>query len=335
MAQEIRTRKVGTVAFSVNNKVSESLPRGMVYRELHLHLKSAPTLTGVNNLSANVQVGDDWGVIKRIDIRANGTDIIKSFSANMLRWFNLFQYGVPPRAIPILGDGSTANPALSSVLILPLWIPNSVRPMDTALDARVLSSLEVEITWGTFTDINSAASAWTTEPVLDIYSLESFNVDGPFSSWRLFAIEKEITANNPRFEIELPLGNLYRSFFMNFTDAGVDDGDVLNNFKLVSGTNVFADQSEEVLDSVLPMRRGLARGFTGAAFDDYFVSDDSNFDGWYLYDLVTDGQLNEGIDTLGFSEFKLELDVTKGGGVTKAFIFPSEIVPVRAAANNA
>jgi len=51
--------------------------------------------------------------------------------------------------------------------------------------------------------------------------------------------------------------------------------------------------------------------------------------GWYYYDHVTDGYLSEAIDTLGFSEFTLELDVTVGAGTTKAFVLPLQIIPIR------
>jgi hypothetical protein len=46
-------------------------------------------------------------------------------------------------------------------------------------------------------------------------------------------------------------------------------------------------------------------------------------------DLVTDGYLSDAIDTLGFSEFYLELDVAVGAGTTKIDILPIQITPVR------
>jgi hypothetical protein len=58
-------------------------------------------------------------------------------------------------------------------------------------------------------------------------------------------------------------------------------------------------------------------------------SDSSNQAGWYFVDLVTDGYLSDAIDTLGFSEFYLELDVAVGAGTTKIDILPIQITPVR------
>jgi len=336
MPQQIRKRFQKTVAFSSNKKVNEDLGRGFVYREIYLRLTGAATITAGNNSAANTARGDEWGVVKRIDLVANNTDVIKSISGNVLWWLNYFLYSQQPHVTPTIGDETTANPAFDSTLILPLWMPKSVRPIDTALDARQLSDLKTEITWGTYTDINSAATAWTTEPKIDVHSLESFGIGGAFSQWRVYEIEKTITASTSRFQVKLPVGNMFRGFLINTTDDGVDANDILNNFKWKSGTNVFADQPAKVLQQAHALREALPRELGGQTSDAYFKhrrSDDNNVEGWYYYDHVTDGLNSEAVDTAGFSEIELELDVTVGAGTTKIYVIPMEIVPVRKEAN--
>ena len=239
-----------------------------------------------------------------------------------------------PRVTPGIGDGATLNPDFESCLVLPFWMPRSMHPIDTALDARELSDLKIEVTWGTYADINAAATGFTVSPKIEVHSLESFNVKGPFSQWRLYAIEKEITATNPQFQIQLPVGPMYRGFLLNFTDGGQDDGAVLNNFKVISGTTVFADIPAGVLHQVDHLRSSVVRFWDdGAAAGVYDAlrrgSTYNSIAGWYNYDHVTDGFLSEAIDTLGFSEFTLELDVTIGAGTTKAYVIPSQIIPIR------
>lgn len=310
----------------------------MVYREIMVRLQGQITATAVNNSKANTQKGDEWGVIKKIELIANGTDVLKSIDGNALWWLNYFLYGKAPRVTPALGDGATVNPSFDSLLILPLWIPRSVKPIDTALDSRELSSLEIAVTWGTFTDINSAATAFTTAPTLELYSLESFNVSGPFSTWRVFPIEREIVANNSRFQIQLPVGKMYRGFLINTEDGGADQNDIMTRFKLISGTTVFADLNAGggVLEQWYDLRNGLQRPFdsVGDAYMDLRRGNNNDLDGWYFYDHVTDGFMPEAIDTLGFSEFFIELDVTVGAGTTKVVVFPMEIVPIRGGRNN-
>jgi hypothetical protein len=336
MGQEVRRRPQGSIAFEANSKVSLRIGRGMVYRELHLLLEGAPTLAGAANTLAATLRGDEWAVVKRIELIANNTQVIRSLSGNDLWWLNYFLFGTPPPITPAMGDGATANVPFASSLVIPLWMPRSIRPMTTALDARQLSDLKLEITWGNFADINAAATAWTTEPTVKVASLESFNVQGTFSQWRVFTIEKEITATNPQFQIDIPVGPAYRGFMLGFTDAGKDDGDILNNFKIVSGSTVYADITERLLEQVDGhIRNSLIHSFdsgagAGGVYDAFRRGTTYNsVDGLYFYDHVTDGYLTEAIDTLGLSEFKLELDVTVGGGTTKVYVLPMQIVPVR------
>lgn len=332
MAQQVRRRPQKTVTYQANAKADPvELSRGMLYRELHLRLIGQPTLTAANNTAANTQRGDEWGVLKRLDVLANNVDTIFSIDGNALWWVNYFLFGARPKVTVTLGDATTVNPSFDSVLVLPFWMPQSIRPIDTMLDARRLSQLSVEATWGDHLSINSAATAFTTAPKLEVKSLEAFNLpdDVAFSTFRIWKIEKEITATNPRFEIDLPVGNMFRAFLLNFTDAGVDDNSVLNNFKWVSGTTVFADVDDQSLQQVQALRYNQQRSFTGQLYDDDRIGDDNDITGWYLYDHVTDGFNSEALDTLGFSEHKLELDVTVAGGTTKAIVYPLEIVPVR------
>lgn len=340
MAQQVRTRKQVTVQFTANGKQTESLSRGFVYRELYLRLQGQLTLTALNNTLANTQRGDEWQVVKRIEIIANGVDVLRSISGNSLWWMDLLWYGVQPKITFAIGDGATANASFDSTIILPFWIPQSLRPIDTALNSAELSSLEIAITWGNFTDINSAATAFTTNPTLEVYSLESFGVQGPFSQFRQWELQRDIPATNPRFQIDMPVGNMFRGFLANFTVGtgnpalNADSSAVLNNFKLLSGTTIFADLQRQALQESAYLRKSVARVFTGAAGGSYTAdrrSAANDRTGWYLYDHVTDGFMSEAIDTLGFSEFKVELDVTKQANTNTLFLYPFEIIPVRAA----
>lgn len=340
MAQQVRTRKQVTIQYTSNGKQTESLSRGFVYRELYLRLQGQLTVTGANNTLANTQHGDEWQILKRLEIIANGVDVLRSIDGNSLWWMDLLWYGVPPKITFALGDGATANASFDSTLILPFWIPQSLRPIDTALNSAELSSLEVAITWGTHTDINSAATGFTTAPTLEIYSLESFGVQGPFSQFRQWVIQKDIPASNPRFQQDLPVGNMFRGFLLNFTvGAGNpllngDSNAVLNNFKILSGTTVFADLQRQALQESSYMRKSATRVFTGAAGGSYTADrrgTTNDRTGWYLYDHVTDGFMSEAIDTLGFSELKVELDVTKQANTNTMFLYPFEIIPVRSA----
>ena len=342
MGQQVRRRPQGNVLYQANSKVSIPLSRGMIYRDLYLKFYGTVAITAITNLQANILHGDEWGVIKRIDLIANNTDVLRSISGNQLWWLNYFMYGVPPNITPRIGD-EAADPPWESFLVLPLWMPRSLRPMDTALDARELSDLKLEITWGDFNDINAnvACTGFDVDPVLEVHSLESFGAKGPFSQWRVYAIEKAIAATAAQFQVHLPVGPMYRGFLMNFTEGAgaaiADTGAILNNFKLISGTTVFADIPASLLNVCDRLKQSVSRfwddalaGAAGLGAYDFLRrgSAFNSLEGWYFYDHVTDGYLSESIDTLGFSEFEMELDVT-AGAASRVFILPLQIIPVR------
>jgi len=105
----------------------------------------------------------------------------------------------------------------------------------------------------------------------------------------------------------------------------------LNNFKVKAGTTVYADIPAVLLRQIHSRRVNVDRPYDPITFlyDDLRAGDNNDFEGWYWFDHITDGYLTEGIDTLGFSEFELELDVTVGAGTTKAVIYPLQLIPVR------
>ncbi len=328
--QNVRFRQHTTVEYSTNNRVSEKLQRGMLIRRLMLQLEGAPTLTGANNTSAKAKKGDEWAVVKNIRIVANGTDVIYDISGNDLWWWNFFQYGTPPTRNEVLGDASTANPTFNSILLLDFESPDMKSPIDTILDSANLSDLTVEVQWGTFTDINGDATAWTTNPTLKVYAVESFMKQEVFPSQkRLYQITQDIAANNTKHKVELVTGVGYRGFLLNMDDAGADDPTLINNVKVKSGTTVFYDLDTKIIQELIFQRKGITRGYTGQVYDDLRVSDSNDVEGWWFVDLCPARSYTEMIDTAGFSEIHLEIDIEKGGGTTQLKVIPIEIVPIR------
>ncbi len=324
MAQQIRKRRQKTIRYEANNKTTEQLSRGMIYRELGLRLRGQLTVSDANNTAAKTLRGDEFAVVRRVDLIANNTEVIRSIRGPDLWWLNYRYFGVVPEVSAAIANSSVANPAFDSTLRLPLWQPRSIRPMDTCLDGRELSDLKIEVTWGSHLDINGDATGFTVAPVLEVSSLESFGVRGPFSQYRVFPIELEVAATNPGLQVQLPVGKMYRGFTIVTLGDGVERGDILNNLRWVSGTTVFADQTAKELHEEPITRYGLPR-------EPERRGDANNVAGVYFYDHVTDGYLSEAVDSLGFSELTLELDVTKQGSVCKVLVYPHQLIPVRGA----
>jgi hypothetical protein len=333
MPQAIRHRQQSTIEYSSGNKVSQDLLLGLIYREIYLRLQGAATCSGANNTAAKTLKGDEWAVVQKVELKANGTDVIRSFSGNVLWWLNYFLYSMAPKVTDTMGDASTANPAFDSLLVLPLWMPRSVVPMDTVIDSSRLQSLTLEITWGTFASINASNSAWTTEPTIQVLSLESFFTAGGKvtpANWRIYELNQTITAANSKLQTKLNVGPTYRGFLINCESDGVDVATILNNLKITSGSTVYYDMPGSAIQQLTDQRMAVGGNrFNGQTYDDLRIGANNSSDGWYYIDLVTDGRLSESIDSLGLSELIIETDVANPGTTDKIFIYPMEIIPVR------
>lgn len=331
MAQQVRVRpQTQTIPWTANGLQSIPLGRGMVYREMYIRLQGQLTCTAGNNVAANMFPGDEWAVVKNIVIRQNGSDEIKRINGAALRWLMFYLYGLfPIKQIATLGDGATANPAFDTTLVIPFWMPRSLKPMDCVLDSRILADLNIDIQWGTFTDINANATGFTVAPTVNVFSLESFNINGPFSRWNIFPLTDIPGAANVQENVRLPVGPMYRAFLIQDTA----NTPIITNLKLYSGTTIFADVAKPVMRTALALdRRGV--DFNSIIANTNFLAgapnDDSNH--FLYYDHVTDGYNTEAIDTYGLSEFFLQFNVNAAGTIN---IWPMQIYPLRGQAGQA
>ncbi len=342
MGQQVRQRRQGTINVSAfGAKYTQTLSRGYWLREIVLKWSGSLTAAAGANAAATLGKGDEWSLLSRIDLVANGTDVIRSFSGLGLRMLNRFLYGQLPRLSTAVGDGN-ANPTFLSYLIIPVWMPMSVKPMDTALDTRKLSDLRLEVTIAPASDYNSAASPTVIAASLDVNTIESFGVDGDVSDCKIYTLQSNLlaaTGNNQ--QISLPVTCLYRGVLVNFaTGGGVtyadQAADKITRVAFKSGTTVFRDYDWATVREWQNMRTnhwkqliatGGAATITGGQTNTS-KSTLHNEDAWAFLDFVQDGYLGEGIDALGLSEFYMEVD-TSGATTPYATIIPIQIFPRR------
>lgn len=337
MGVQPRGRRQGQINFVASSKQQLVLSRGNYYRELMLTLASTITIsTGAQNTAAAVQRGDFWGVIQKIEVVCNGTEVIRSISGVELWWFNAFNYRTYPQSSPgTLGDGSTATAiTYTGTLILPFWMPLAARPVDTMLDSSRLSELRLDITWGTAANVSTAATAVLSNTSLQVDSLECFGLKNPrFAGFRFFKQNFQPAGATAEFDAILGVGDLYRGFIINVTTtAGTTDQNNtgaagINNIKLISGQNTFRDYDEPTLRMWQRLRSSYTRAWTGSAYANPFRGTTTNVeDAWYFLDLCNDGYLTEGLDTAGYSELKLQFSVLAACQIN---IIPLVVQPVR------
>lgn len=302
------------------------LAKTLVYRQLQLELTGAPTVTGANNTAANTLMGDEWGVLTNLQIQANGSDVFRNFTGDDLWWMNWFWYSMAPRTTAAIGDGATANPAFDSTLILPFWYPQCFHPFDTILNSARFNDLQLLATFGSFTAINSQATAWTTAPSLAITSHEQLLPADPDDAPKLNWVVKKLSnipgGANGAYRVLLDAGVNYTRFLINIkTAAGTADAttpsSLVSNIKVVgAGGRIYEDRSYNELLQECRLRKGMLQTVSRR-------STSSNSDAWLEIDLCPDGRLKEAMANP--NDAYLEFNVL---GNCQINVFPSIIFPI-------
>lgn len=314
-AQNIRFRKQRPNAFLKGNPVEEKLKLGFVYRELYFRLHGTVNVTAAG--TANSAPMNPESIIKRLAVIMDGNNTLRVTDGPALRELTRTYYGTYGHH-SVVDPTSVAQQSFDSYLVLPIWMPHSLRPIDTALDSSPLSNFTYEISWGDISDIvGDATAAWVTEPQIECRSLESFGVSPPGDQWRSYSISQPIAAANTQMQIPLTIGNMVRAFQIrtlanNGAGVAAPARSVLNNLKLISGSETYFDLDEYDLANLGTIRKNV----------------DSIDTGYYYVDMVTDGYMTEALDSLGFSELYLEADVNAPAGA-RIDVWPQEFVPVR------
>jgi hypothetical protein len=344
MAQGIRFRTQATMdltgSTSSNRRLIEKIQKGYLLREMFLRLSGSLTYAAAgNNIASTLNRGDEWGLLQNLQVVANGSDVIRSFSGHELRALNRAWFGSFPRMSSTLGDGVTAAPTFDSSLIIPFWQPNSSYPMDTILDTRQLGDLRLEVTTAAALDINSANGPTATAATLEIGTYESYGVEIEATDWVVSPIRQTAAGANSRFTIDLSVTAAYRGWLINIADgANPTSSDLttaVTKVKVKSGTTVFFEMSWAMFRDVIRQRRGITRELvqsvaaTNAITGAYLNAAKStryNEDAWLWLDFVQDGYMKELIDSMGLSELQLEFEVASACTIT---LYQQQLYPRR------
>ena len=332
--QITRTRKQQVLNYQANGLVvSNQLGLGMLYRELSLRLSGALISTGSHFGPTTILGGDEWAFVKKIELVVNGGDTIRTFTGEEFRMYNAFTFEKPPRPSQLFNSGASTS-SFDSTLILPFWDYRGISPVDTLLDSSKLSDLRLQVTWGNPDSATTfSGNTFTTAPTIGITSRESYGLKGRFSVTRNFRIVQSNVPSGQGYTVILPLGNIYKGFFINTKDAsGNDLVDCVDHVQIVSGTNVFLDADYKDLRDWWALRNSahFPRIDTTFAEMPIALSNKSLLNGWQYINLVDDGYLTEAIDTFKLSELKLVFNTNQSIGTMS--IIPDQIIPVRNAA---
>lgn len=344
---KILEREIGTIEYAENQTRTLQLPRNYAYRALDLVLSTKLTRAATAADGGTCKDSAPAQLVKNIMIRANGRDVIKNIDFETLHRLTQIRHGVRPHiyAHDWLGytDAADKEMKVAGRIDFEMW--KAIRPIDTLLDSAGLATLELIIQWGTGLDTmndaypgsgGSAESVTVTSAILYVASVESVGVPAGtvFMTNKEYMIRKQVTAASSRFQIDLPVSNLYRDFVIKTHSDGDQVDTILpfnltnqNTITLQAGTEVFkyrvagclqcANRVESMLE--VPERIG-----SGAALN--HAQQELVLEGYYHLEFVKDGRLTECLDTSKLSSLQLILDVANPGTEDFIDVYPCELI---------
>jgi hypothetical protein len=321
---QVRTRQLQNIPFDANNLTQYKIESGKVCYYLRFTLSGAITCTDVNNTSANARRGDEWGLLKRLQLKLD--DEVVNIAGDELWWLNRHWFSKNPAVSTVLGAGAgNANPAFSSTLILPFFMPRSFRPEDTLVHFGRTERPEITATWGTWTDVNASATGFTTAPTLRVQICEDEDRMEGVKFWKRYLLRREFdpTGANADFYAAMGVNRTYRRILVNSRNNAVpaaDAGNIINRFKLYSGSVTYHESpwidDREGTDLMGASPDNFVRAATAAGSYERIRQNALNsIDGWNMLDFSPAGKLSQCPDTYGLSQFGFNFDVSAAGKI--------------------
>ena len=322
-------RELGVLNYAANQQGTLELPRNYAYRSLRLKLVA--NLTWTETTAGVVLDSAPSQLIRRVQVRANGRDVIKNVPFAYLHRAAQMRHGVRPKIVSPASTGALSEQSLEVHAVIDFAMWRAVKSIDILLDSSGMSTFDLIIDWGVGADIFGGAYVGAVTVNSASLTVASYEVVGvpvgtKFMTNKEYVLEKVITAANANMRVDLPVGNMFRSFILETVSDDVHVNTMLNNIKIQSGTEVFKNriagflQRDNRLDTSVEWPVSTAAALGGADYANRIG------DGWYLLEFVVDGRLTEALQTARLSSVELELDIAAPGTVDKLRIYPTEII---------
>ena len=325
--KRLHERELGERTFTAGQMSSYELPRNYSLDRLKFRLTATLSRAAGATAGAPMDVSGAQ-LIKSIEVIKNGRETLKGISAETLMRLCEMRYGTPCYYdVATAWDGFDVQTDVT--FIMDFWLDfgmwQSLQRFDTLLDTTWrggITTLDLQITWGQLNDVMTKAYdpagdgvSAVIAPVVSVSTEEYIDPDaepGEYAEVREYGIRKVIAATNPKEQHKFNIGNRFRSFVLKTYADDVLRSDILNNVKIMTGSDVLKNRDGLALQEENKQFCGLEKIMTG----------------YYLLEFCPDGHLTRSINTLGMSDLTCEMDVTKQGTICVVEIFPVELVKV-------
>jgi hypothetical protein len=316
-------REYGQEAFVSGQQKTINLPIDYAQADIMVEFKANITITDPGGGAAGT-VSDHApaGLVSSINIRANGSDVIKSFSLIDAIYQSQIRYGVLPLQSVMANGNVKAATDYYVTARIDFAMYGTVKPYDTVFNSKRLTSLQALIQFGSASDCYADAKGTMTTVVnsgtITLYGKEAVGIDpeAVFPVFKESTIASTVTATTSEFKIPLNYAQdlSYRALTLRGIVDGVSSNAILNNVKLQSGGVVFLNVNAARLRARNTLCAGLSMP-TGCYEIDFAEGAHAAL-----------GRINDSLDTSGLSSLDLILDVTKSGTVSIVKVVTKEII---------
>ena len=296
---DIRERKVGTLTYGDSAVLKLELPRQHVIRRIGINFEGTFTVSGGASDGTIVEDGI-LNLLSRIELKANGSDTLKSVSARLLHFKSHLEDGSQDVIVqPAVTVGANT---FKAQLYLDLLLKNTVQDETALLDSRRLTGLDLFVT--TANSVTGVTSGGDRVEVatgtITITLEEMVGVVGNFHAniEQLFELDLTGQAASTERRIKLTRGDVYKTLAILVRDNAVRDNSLVTNVKLkVDGVNVLVDIPWNDLQNGNVRFYGVERS-----------SGSPPITGFGIIEFDREHLLQSLVDTLNTAEFELEFN---------------------------
>lgn len=347
---KLHRRFLGHLTYQAGGFDTLRLPRNYVYSALQFCL--------IADISRTADAGDAKDsapaqLVQSMEVVVNGKNTVKRLDYETMHRRNQQYHGVRPyiEAANLAGYGSLTNDISKVAAQFDFELPANgpwTRGVDCLLDARGMSSLDLNVRWGQPGDIMNDTYGGTVtvhSAKLLVWTLERVNAPVvPYALWKEYQLISQTIPGAGVLTLDLPVNTTYESIMLKTHADGNQVNTIIpfgmalfNPIRLYSGSEVYHDipagavQINNRLHSQIEVPE-----LTLSAAAINHARQEFRLEGYYNIPFVHDGLLSEMLDATRLGDLKIDATVAVPGTQNVLDVYLSEIIlpatPAEAAA---
>jgi len=233
--------------FSENSTVTFDLPRQLDIESYTLRVNATINITtAFTAVRPGVSI---FNFLRRVELIANGSTVLENLNGFALAYIMAASRSFSPRQagyeqqLPATAVGSTS---FTFAIPLDRLMPDMLRPKDTNLATRDLSTLQLRLTFGAIDDMYTGAgvatftngSARVSQVAMQEYpDPRTGKITAPSFLLRRTQQDVSIPSANPSLQVKLPIGNILRRVWLFSVSSGDLSDALLNQLSLSRGSD--------------------------------------------------------------------------------------------------